>query len=173
MLCLRRWFLICGLLPAWLVSAPVAWAHAGAPYPVLFEESVGPYVVSALADPDVGGGEFFVLVTVPGGEVLSDATSVTLWVEPEDGHAFDVAYLAERQDTRYGERFVVEVPFDSEGSWMARLVIEGPTGYGEATFPVEVTPPGVGWIATLACLLPFAILGLLWWRGTRRQRSSR
>jgi hypothetical protein len=171
MLPLGRWTLIFGLLPAWLAVAPLAWAHAGAPYPVLLEEPVGPYVVSALADPDVGGGEFFVLVEVLGGEVLPEATMVVLWVEPEDRHAGEQAYPAQRQETRYGERFVAEVPFDREGLWKASLVIEGPPGSGEISFPVEVTPPGVGWIATVACLVPFVILGLLWLRGTRRQRS--
>ena len=66
---------------------------------------------------------------------------------------------------------VIRVPFDGEGLWTTKLAIEGPAGNEQVSFPVEVTPPGVGWIGTLACLLPFAILGLLWWRGMRRQRS--
>jgi hypothetical protein len=138
---------------------------------VLLEEPVGPYLVSALADPDVGGGTFYVLVATPGGEVLPPDTVVKVAVAPEDGHAIEMVYVAQRDKTRYGERHVAEVPFDKEGPWMTRLEIEGPAGYGDISFLVEVTPPGVGWIATVACLLPFAILGLLWWRGMRRQRS--
>ena len=45
-------------------------AHVGAPYPVLLEEPVGPYIVSALADPDVGTGTFYILVTMAGGNRL-------------------------------------------------------------------------------------------------------
>jgi hypothetical protein len=53
-----------------------------------------------------------------------------------------------------------------------RLVVEGPAGQGEARFPVQVTPSGTGWLATLACLVPFVILGGLWLRGALRQRSK-
>jgi hypothetical protein len=172
MLRMRRWLILCAFLPAWLASPVGVWAHAGAPYPVLLEEPAGPYLVSALADPDVGGGTFYVLVAMRGGEVLPRDTEVTVAVVPQDGHAGEMAYVAQRDQTRYGERYVAEVLFDREGSWTTRLAIEGPAGYEEITFPVEVTPPGVGWIATAACLLPFAILGLLWWRGMRRQRSK-
>jgi hypothetical protein len=172
MLRMRRWVLLCALLPTWLALPDRVWAHAGAPYPVLLEEPVGPYLVSALADPDVGRGTFYVLVATPGDEVLPRDMAVKVAVEPEDGHAAEVVYVAQREQTRYGERHVAEVPFDREGSWMVRLEVEGPAGYGDISFLVEVTPPGVGWIATVACLLPFGLLGLLWWRGMRRQRSG-
>jgi hypothetical protein len=51
-------------------------------------------------------------------------------------------------------------------------VIEGSAGNGEISFPVRATPSGIGWLATLACLLPFVILGALWLRGTLRQRAA-
>jgi hypothetical protein len=149
-----------------------ALAHVGAPYPVLLEEPVGPYLASALADPDVGTGTFYVLVTLTDGEPVPPGTTVTIWVAPEDGHQAETAHAAEREDTRYGERFVAKVPFDAEGPWQVRLVIEGAAGAGEVTFPVRVTPSGVGWLATLACLLPFVGLGALWLRGVLRQRSA-
>ena len=47
-----------------LALPATAQAHVGAPYPILLEEAVGPYLVSALADPDVGKGTFYVLVTL-------------------------------------------------------------------------------------------------------------
>jgi hypothetical protein len=172
MLRMRRWVLLCAFLPAWLASPAMVWAHAGAPYPVLLEEPAGPYLVSALADPDVGGGTFYVLVAMRGGEVLPRDTEVMVAVAPQDGHAGEMVYVAQRDQTRYGERYVAEVPFDSEGLWTTRLAVKGSAGHEELAFPVEVTPPGVGWIATVACLLPFAILGFLWWRGMRRQRTK-
>jgi hypothetical protein len=147
-------------------------AHSGAPYPVLLEESVDPYVASALADPDVGKGTFYLLVELPG-QVLAPAdTTVTLWARPEDGHAAETAYQAERQETRYGDRFVAQVPFDARGAWQIRLVIDGSAGQGETTFPLQVTPKGFGGLTTLACLLPFVLLGALWLRASRRSRPA-
>lgn len=165
-LALIFWWLACGLL---LPGA--ARAHVGAPYPVLMEEVLGPYLVSALADPDVGGGTFYILVTLDGAPP-PEATVVTVWAEPEDGHLAPAAYPARRQQTRYGERFVAEVPFDAEGPWLIRLGVDGPAGAAEATFTVRVTPAGTGWLATLACLVPFLLLAGLWLRGILRQRPS-
>ena len=96
---------------ALLAWPSVVTAHVGAPYPVLLEESVGPYIASALADPDVGGGTFYILVTLAGGDPPPAGTSVMLWTKPEDGHLGETGHPAERQQTRYGERFVAEVPF--------------------------------------------------------------
>jgi hypothetical protein len=171
----RRWllcWLVASLAIPWLAHPRAALAHVGAPYPVLVEQAAGPYVVSALADPDVGTGTFYVLVNLPDGEPLPPGTSVTVWVEPEDGHQDPAQYPGEREQTRYGERFVARVPFDAEGQWQVQLVIDGPVGAGEASFAVRVTPSGVGWLATLACLVPFLVLGALWLRGAQRQRSK-
>lgn len=160
------------LLLARLLAPPVARAHVGAPYPVLLEEPAGPYLVSALADPDVGQGTFYILVALEQGQSPPPDTAVTVWVEPEDGHLGESAHRAEREQTRYGERFVAKVPFDAEGRWGVRLEIEGSAGQGTVAFPVRVTPAGTGWLATLACLVPFVVLGGLWLRGTLRQRSN-
>ena len=169
---MRRPLLVLGFLLAWLASPATARAHVGAPYPVLLEEPVGPYLTSALADPDVGQGTFYIMVTLPDGKPLPADTTVTVSVAPEDGHLAEAGYPAQREQTRYGERFVAEVPFDVKGLWQVRLVIAGSAGQGEISFPVEVTPSGIGLLASLACLVPFLILGGLWLRGARRQRSS-
>lgn len=168
---MRKLWVSLGLTLILLTLPQTALAHVGAPYPVLLEEPVGPYVASALADPDVGAGTFYVLVTLADGKPVPPGTTVTLWVKPEDGHQAETAHAAEREETRYGERFVAKVPFDAEGQWQVRLVIEGSAGVGETAFPVRVTPSGVGWLATMACLLPFVVLGLLWLRGIRRSRD--
>ena len=166
-----HWVLMGGLLLVWLARPPVALAHVGAPYPVLLEEPVGPYVVSALADPDVGKGTFYILVTLPDGQPSPSDTEVSVWVVPGDGHVAEASYSAQREKTRYGERFVAEVPFDADGPWQIRLTVDGNAGFGEVSFPVQVTPSGIGWLATLACLTPFVLLGALWLRGTVRQRA--
>jgi hypothetical protein len=170
---MRRAWLIGWLAGLLALGWPLpAMAHVGAPYPVLLEEPIGPYTASALADPDVGTGTFYIMVTLDADQPVPANTVVTVWAKPEDGHLSEVGYGAERQQTRYGERFVAEVPFDVKGSWRVRLVIEGSAGQGETLFPVQVTPSGTGWLATLACLVPFAILGGLWLRGSLRQRSN-
>jgi len=159
-------FLLLGLL-AW---PGVARAHTGAPYPVLLEEPAGPYLVSALADPDVGEGVFYIQVALADGTAAPAGTRVTLRTWPEDGHLSAMAYEGAQDDTRYGERFVAEIPFDAEGLWQVELVVDGPAGEGEAAFGVEVTPSGTGWLTTVACLLPFVAAALIWLRATLRRR---
>lgn len=168
----KRWWLVCCMVLAALAWPLAASAHVGAPYPVLLEEPVGPYIASVLADPDVGTGTFYVLVELPDGQISPVDTTVTIWVGPEDGHQTETSHVAERQQTRYGERFVAKARFDAEGPWQVRLSITGSAGSGETSFPVQVTPSGVGWLATVACLLPFAVAGGLWLRGALRQRAN-
>jgi hypothetical protein len=164
------------LLVGWLLAAlcfpQPAEAHMGAPYPVLMEQAVGPYTVSALADPDVGVGTFIIEVTLAGGEPPPEDTVLTLSVVPDDGHAEEATYQAERTLTRDGERFIGEVPFDVKGFWSVRLALMGPAGEGETSFQVRVTPPGPGWVETLLCLIPFVLVAILWLLGARRKRRA-
>ncbi len=150
------------LFLAWSAFPPVVWAHSGGPYPVLLEQPVGPYVVSALGDPDVGVGTFTMQITLATGDLVPTDTVVTLWVQPQDGHTAEAGYQAQRQVTRDGEQFIAKVLFDAEGMWQVRLVVDGSAGRGETAFQVRVTPPGPGWLRTLFCLLPFLALGVLW-----------
>ena len=168
---MRRWqrgVLLLALLLMGLAWPSVAQAHFGAPYPVLLEQTVGPYTVSALADPDVGIGTFIIKATLSGTKPVPDDTVVMLWVRPEDDHMGEAEYQVQRQE----ERFVAKVPFDAEGMWQVRLAVEGAAGRGETTFRVRVTPPGPRWATTLLCLLPFAALGGLWLVGALRQRRT-
>jgi hypothetical protein len=164
-----RWWLLWALLFGQAAKPLAVRAHIGAPYPVLIEEPVGPYLVSALADPDVGIGTFYVQVTLPGDQPLPEDTTVSLAARPEDGHAPEATFVAERQQTRYGERFVANVAFDSKGPWQMRLMVNSTAGRAEQVFPVKVTPSGTGWLGTLACLVPFLALAGLWLRGSLRQ----
>jgi len=157
----------------WPARPAVVLAHAGAPYPVLVDEPAGPYRVSALADPDVGQGTFYIQAEPAAGAALPEGTVVAVSVQPADGHLAEATYPAERQTTRYGDRYVAAVPFDTEGSWGVRVELDGPAGRGEVAFPVEVTPPGISWLGTLACLIPFVLLGVLWLRGALRRQNAK
>lgn len=164
-----REFLLVMLL--WLGLPLVALAHSGGPFPVLLDEQVGPYTVSALADPDVGVGTFIIMVAVSGkGDVTGEDTEVTVWVVPEDGHQPEAGYRCRYEETREGPRFVANVPFDAEGMWLVRLEIAGSAGSGEVSFKVRVTPPGPGWVRSLLCLTPFIGLGALWLLAAVRHR---
>ncbi len=160
------------LLLAWLVGAPVARAHLGPPYPVLLEQQVGPYLVSALADPDVGVGTFLAEVKLADGSPVPDDTVVGFWITPQSGHSAEVGYRAERKLTKNGERFEAKVRFDTEETWHVRLIVDGSAGRGETSFDVKVTPPTPGWLWTAICLLPFVTLGILWLVVTLRQSQS-
>ncbi len=163
---------LAAILVLGLLALPgVARAHAGAPYPVLLEEPVGPYLVSALADPDVGAGTFYVQVALSGGAAPPAGTTVAIRTWPEDEHLPAATYEAARDDTRYGDRFVTEVPFDAEGLWQVEILIAGPAGEGQAAFGVEVTPAGTNWLTTVACLLPFVLAALIWLRAALRRKT--
>ena len=66
---------------------------------------------------------------------------------------------------------MAKIPFDARGMWSVHLLVDGTEGVGSAGFYVEVTPPYPGLITTLACLVPFAILGGLWAAGALRSRQ--
>ncbi|NOZ28903.1 MAG: hypothetical protein GXP39_12745 [Chloroflexi bacterium] len=149
-------------LGVWMLWTPAVWAHSGAPYPVLLEEPAGPYVVSVLADPDVGTGTFLISLALPDGVAAPADTEVWVWVRPEDGHAAEAGYAVGREGPPARGRFVARVPFDAEGVWDVRLTLDGPAGLGEATFQVRVTPPGPGWATSLVCMVPFLLIGALW-----------
>ena len=163
--------LLLGILTLTLILPPSVQAHGSAPYPILLESPVGPYVVTLLADPDVGGGTFTVELALANGRAVPGGTTVTLWVRPQDGHREEAGYEGRRQ-TEGTDTFVVEIPFDTEGMWQARLVVNGPAGQGERAFSVRVTPPGTNRLGSLLCLLPFLALGLLWLIGARRHRRE-
>ncbi len=154
----------------WLAWAWPALAHVGPPYPILLDEPVGPYVVSSLADPDVGIGTFVLAITDAQGQPAPPDTRVVLSVRPLDGHAAPASHIAQWQRVRDGERFIARVPFDAEGVWQVQLSVEGTAGRGEISVDVRVTPAGISWLSSLLCLAPFLLVGILWIVGAHRQQ---
>ncbi len=152
-----------GLILAILSTMSVrVWAHSGAPYPIFLESKAGPYTLTVLADPDVGVGTFYITGTSNVGVPLSHDLEVTVEVWPEDGHTSPSVYMARYEVTRDGGRYVAYVPFDAEGKWAVRIHVQGEEGEGTLTTTVRVTPPGVSWLGSLLCFVPFLGLGGLW-----------
>lgn len=147
-------------------------AHGGPPFLVVPGERLGPYDVTAWADPDIGNGTFIIQMTT-GGAPPPPRTTVSVAAAPRDRRRAELLAIAERQQQLFGgEQFLAQLPFDAGGAWDVTLRLDGPAGVGEARFSVQVTPPGIDWWATLLCLAPFAALGGLWIWGLRRMQRE-
>jgi hypothetical protein len=160
-----------------LACSARASAHEGPPYPILVDKSLGPASASVWADPDVGTGTFFVILEPPDGGALPEDIKVEIAVRPADGRLAEAVHAASREDVRGRVQYKAEVPFDAQGPWRVRVMLQSPQGGGEITTDVEVTPPGLGRWDLLFYLLPFAAVGVLWLRAVvgrrRRTRDSR
>jgi len=152
------WLLAVGVL---IGSAGRAFAHTGPPFPILENKAVGPVVVSIWANPDVGAGSFFVLVSAAKGGAVPGDLSVKLGVRPVSGRLVEKVYDGERQELKDQTEFKVFVPFDREEMWRTRLVIASAAGGGEVVTDVMVTPPGYGRWDLLLYALPFLGVGVL------------
>jgi hypothetical protein len=148
-------------------------AHDGPPYAVLVDKSLGPCNVSVWADPDVGTGTFFVILEPPAGGTLPEDLKVRVAVRPLDGHAPETTHAAAPEDVRARVQYKAEVPFDAEGAWHVRVMLDSARGGGEAAADVDVTPPGLGRWDLLLYLFPFVAVGLLWLRAVVAKRGRR
>jgi hypothetical protein len=145
-------------------------AHEGPPYPLFVDKDVGPYLVSVWADPDVGAGTFFVAAEAARGGATSDDLAVEVCVSPLSGRLAEQCYAARRDDgVRDRAQYKVEVPFDRQEFWHARVRLHGPPGVVEAAADVEATPPGLGRWDLLLYLSPFAVVGALWFRAALKR----
>jgi hypothetical protein len=123
---------------------------------------IGPYAVSVWADPEVGTGRFFIrLQPPPGGEIASDVM-VYIGLQPRDNRLDEVRYTTQRQEVRGHVQYQVEVPFETQEHWRARIIVQSADGSGEATVDIETTLPGLGHWDVLLYLFPFLAVGLLW-----------
>jgi hypothetical protein len=148
-------------------------AHEGPPYPLIVDQTAGPYVVSVWGDPDVGIGTFFVILEPPEGSALPDDIRVELGVQPTNERLAEAHYSAARDGARDRVQYKAEVPFDREELWRVRLILQSSHGSAELGIDVEVTPPGYGRWDLLLYLFPFLAIGLLWLRAVLRGRSRK
>lgn len=145
-------------------------AHEGPPYPLFVDQRVGPYLVSAWADPDVGTGTFFIAAETAQGEAPPDDLAVEVCVRPASGRLAESCYAARRDGVRDRAQFKTEVPFDRQEFWHTRLVLRSALGTAETGADVEATPPGLGRWDLLLYLSPFALIGALWLRAALKAR---
>jgi hypothetical protein len=175
---LRRWTfsVVVTLSFAWSVRLA---AHNGPPFPIVSDRTVGNYVVSLWADPDVSDegdadGRFWVMVNPAAkGTTLPAETTVliSIWpVEHREAVHTDAARADEHEPSRRAAAFVI----DREGKYGVKASISGPLGPGELETIVEAQydqRPRPILITVFA--LPFVLIGFVWIKLLWKRRASR
>jgi hypothetical protein len=150
-----------------------AFAHSGPPFPIMENRAVGPVMVTIWANPDVGTGSFFVLVSPLPGRAIPEDLKVRIAVQPVSKRLPEAGYNAWREHLRGQVEYKVVIPFDQQEKWRIRLLLTSSQGNGEATTDVDVTPPGFGQWDLLLFSLPFLGVGVLWFKAISVKRSRR
>jgi hypothetical protein len=154
-----------------LLIPATASAHDGPPFPIIVDQKVGPCTISVWADPDVGTGTFFIIVSAPSGSTIPGDLKVVVSVQPSSGRLAEASYSAEHEDLRGQIQYKALVPFDAQELWRVRVRLQSAESSGEAVATVEATPPGLGRWDLLVYLLPFLAVGFLWFLAVVRKRS--
>jgi hypothetical protein len=163
-----------GLVIALLLMLPrLASAHNGPPFPIIENQKVGPYVVALWTHPDVGTGAFYVFVEPAPGGTLPNDVKIQIGVQPLTGRLPETFYAAQRVKSRGQVQYNAQAQFDRQELWRVHLLVQSTQGNGEATAQVEVTPPGFGRWDLLFFLLPFLLVGFLWFLGISRLKRRR
>ena len=142
-----------------LLFAKTTSAHEGPPFPLFVDQKVDRYLVSVWIDPDVGTGQFFVIISTPD---LPQDLRVQIGVQPVSGRLLEAFYSAQRENLQNQVQYRADVQFDAEELWRVRIRLESAQGNAETMATVEVTPPGYGRWDLLLYLVPFLAVGLLW-----------
>lgn len=163
------------ILLACISSASQAIAHDGPPYPIFVDEAIGEWTVSIWTDPDVGTGTFFYYVEAPAGRSPQE---VVVHVASQSLDELSIATESSSVGAEPNEPFQLfgEQEFAHRGTWQTTFRFElqrpqGPEVLGELSYPLEVTPPGLGRIDILWFALPFLAIGGLWLRALVAQRA--
>ena len=154
-----------------LLIPATARAHDGPPFPIVVDQKVGPCTISVWADPDVGTGTFFIIVSPSSGSTVPADLNVVVSVQPTSGRLAEASYTAVRENLRGQIQFKALVPFDAQELWRVRIRLQSAQSSGEAVATVEATPPGLGRWDLLVYLLPFIAVGFLWFLAVVRKRS--
>ncbi len=163
--------LILAMMVVWTFETARVWSHVGAPYLVAVQQKAGPYTVTIWADPDVGNGRFFIQA-VQGKQEAGADTAVTVWVRPAGSTEPERPFRAQAPEEGGMSTFLATVPFASKGIWDVRVGLSGPSGQGELSMPVNVTPAFPQALTTALWLLPFVLAGFLWWVAVMHRRRA-
>ena len=170
-----------------LALTTTAAAHSGPPYPIVTNETRGPYVISVWTDPDatddgVAAGQFWVIIepamagqSIPSGTQARVSVRPLTAAEPAGPRAPESALNANAAVVRgdLTNQFATVV-FDHEGRFAVHVDIDGPLGRGavdshvDATYDRRPAPYMLAWY-----LGPFVIVGILWTRLLLRRRAVR
>jgi hypothetical protein len=150
-------------------------AHIGPPYPIMQDRKVGPFNVEVWSNPDVGTGSFYVIVDPPKGSGLTVPADmkVQVAVQPVSKRLPVAVYNAWREKLLDHVEFKTLVPFDKEEMWHVHIAFSSATANGEADTDVRVTPTLLGRWDLLIFLLPFAGVGVLWFKAASVKRDRR
>ena len=155
-----------------LIPATVS-AHNGPPFPIVVDQKVGPCMISVWTDPNVGTGTFFVIVNALPDSAIPGDLKIQVGVQPTSGRLAEAFYSAERENLRGQVQYKALVPFDAQELWRIRVRLQSAQSSGEALATVEVTPPGLGRWDLLVYLLPFLLVGFLWFVAVVRKHSRK
>jgi hypothetical protein len=170
-----------------LALTMTAAAHSGPPFPIVTNESRGPYVISVWTDPDatddgVAAGQFWVIIepamsghTIPSGTQARVTVRALSAPAPAGPRAPDSALSAAATAVRgdLTNQFATVV-LDHEGPFAVHVDVEGPLGRAgvdarvDATYDLRPAPYMLAWY-----LGPFVIVGILWTRLLLRRRAAR
>lgn len=155
-----------------LVLGARATAHDGPPYAIITAQPCGPRVLELWADPDIGTGRFWILLSVAPGGVLAPPDEVRVAIAPSDGSAPEGEWPARRLTEKNDLEYYAEVQFPAGGWWTTRVRIRDGTTWDELVVGVEATPPGAGPWGFVIFLFPFVGFGFIFLRLALKRRRA-
>ncbi len=168
---MRKWARFVCLVGVWVATASQARAHDGPPFPIVMDQAAGPYLVSIWTDPDIGTGQFWVILAPAPGTALPDDITIHLCVQPLSGRLAEACYQAHRDGVQDRVQYYCETEFDQGDMWRVRVRIESAGKAVEVLSEVESTPPGYGRWDLLIYSFPFILFGGLLVIGLLRRRG--
>lgn len=158
-------------------TSTVLRAHDGPPFPIVSNQTTGPYVISVWTDPDTtddgtAEGKFWVMAKAAASEeAVPLATRATVTITPLDRQGTATTGTTEPVDGDIGRQFVALV-MDHEGRFGVRVTIDGSLGPAtietevEATYDTRPSP-----LMLLIYIVPFVLVGGLWMRALGRRKA--
>jgi hypothetical protein len=167
------------LVSTLLCASSTLHAHDGPPFPILSNQTAGPYVVSIWTDPDTtddgsAGGQFWVTLARAGvaGDI-PDQTRATVAIKAARRAGPEIVGIASPVRGNVGNQFAA-LAMDHEGRFAVRVTVEGPLGAAtvdaevDATYDLRPAP-----YLLVLYLVPFVLVGVLWGQLLLRRRMAR